>query len=91
MRNDFFAELVDLLERNGFDKFATQITISVIPNVPRIGDEPNVQKQDKTEINIITQKKSDCNSCHGTGYLKSRCDEPDRVCPNCNGTGKDEK
>lgn len=34
---------------------------------------------------------SDCNSCHGTGYLKSRCDEPDRVCPICNGTGKDEE
>ena len=37
------------------------------------------------------EKLSDCKSCHGTGYLKSRCDEPDRVCPICNGTGKYEE
>lgn len=24
-----------------------------------------------------------CSACHGTGYIKSRCDEPDRPCPAC--------
>lgn len=28
-----------------------------------------------------------CKSCHGTGYLKSHSDAPDRRCPCCNGTG----
>lgn len=28
-----------------------------------------------------------CKDCHGTGYLKSYCDEPDRKCPSCNGSG----
>lgn len=31
---------------------------------------------------------SRCKSCHGTGYLKSYCDEPDRKCPSCNGSGE---
>jgi hypothetical protein len=36
------------------------------------------------------EKLRDCESCHGTGYLKSRCDEPDRICPSCHGTGRDD-
>ena len=24
-----------------------------------------------------------CRACHGTGYLKSYCEEPDRPCPWC--------
>ena len=23
----------------------------------------------------------ECRTCHGTGYIKSYCDEPDRPCP----------
>ena len=57
MRNDFFAELADLLERNGFDKFATEITMSFIPNAPQIGDNGQVLKPNKYQIDIITQKK----------------------------------
>lgn len=29
-----------------------------------------------------------CKDCHGTGYLKSYCDAPDRRCPYCNGSGE---
>lgn len=30
----------------------------------------------------------DCWLCKGYGYLRSHCDEPDRICPACQGTGK---
>lgn len=49
-----------------------------------------------TEENTTTiaedaeEKPKDCRYCHGTGYLKSRCDEPDPVCSSCNGTGIEE-
>lgn len=29
-----------------------------------------------------------CKYCHGTGYVKSYCDEPDRPCPDCLGEGR---
>lgn len=29
-----------------------------------------------------------CKDCHGTGYLKSHCDAPDRRCPSCDGSGE---
>lgn len=31
-----------------------------------------------------------CETCHGTGYIKSYCDEPDKRCHYCNGTGEKE-
>lgn len=40
---------------------------------------------------LETRFKTDllrCKDCHGTGYLKSYCDEPDRKCPSCNGSGE---
>lgn len=51
--------------------------------------------QRKTEIignvhEMELEKLCDCEACHGTGYLKSRCDEPDRICPICHGTGRDD-
>jgi DnaJ-class molecular chaperone len=45
-------------------------------------------------INAMTDEErtkdelSKCKDCHGTGYLKSYCDAPDRRCPSCNGSGR---
>lgn len=30
-----------------------------------------------------TQDRNECKVCHGTGYLKSHSDAPDRPCPHC--------
>lgn len=36
------------------------------------------------------KQKKECWLCNGAGFLKSYCDEPDRICPHCNGSGFDE-
>jgi len=40
---------------------------------------PAIKNEDTTE---------DCWLCKGYGELKSHSDEPDRICPACNGSGK---
>lgn len=35
-------------------------------------------------------EKKECWLCNGAGEIKSHCDEPDRICPACNGTGNGE-
>ena len=34
-----------------------------------------------------SKKKHECWVCEGRGEIKSYCDEPDRVCSHCSGTG----
>ena len=34
-----------------------------------------------------SKKKHKCWVCEGRGEIKSYCDEPDRICSNCSGTG----
>ena len=41
-----------------------------------------------TEFSKYGEKGNFCPTCHGTGYRKSYCDEPDSRCTDCEGTGK---
>ena len=34
-----------------------------------------------------SEKDNKCWVCKGRGEIKSYCDEPDRICSNCSGTG----
>jgi hypothetical protein len=56
-----------------------------------ITEEEEITDDGGEEITEDAEEKSkDCRHCHGTGSLKSYCDEPDRTCHFCNGTGYEE-
>lgn len=42
----------------------------------------------KRKVQAMREQKRKCWLCKGYGELKSYCDQPDRMCPECDGTGE---